>query len=132
MCPRSEFVLVHSKAGENTRKVRYSGKILNIDRSPIATSEDLAEVLLSKEYDVNAVLLKYSPAATERLTRATTRNSGARFAFLVNEKVLLYIKWEGEFGLGDSGMQLSLRNEKLAKRTADALKSCIQKPLDLQ
>src|SRR5688500_8822924 len=87
-CARAEHVFVRASATQDTRPIKLEGRTIYVDRTPIATSADLTEVALDPN-DRSTVRLKYRPAAAERLTRATTNNSGARLAFLLNDEVLL-------------------------------------------
>src|SRR4051812_26797707 len=95
-CPQSGFFLVHASPTPGTRPLRYAEGILNVDRTPITTSEDLAEVHLSSGPDDSAVLINYSAGGVDRLGRATTGHAGTRIAFLVGDKVLMAVTWEGD------------------------------------
>jgi hypothetical protein len=48
--------------------------------------------------DDATLLIKFTPAADQRLHDATTNHSGMRIAFLFDDEVLINSVWEGPYG----------------------------------
>jgi hypothetical protein len=126
-CPRVGFTIVEPHASRVTRPVK-AGKdqTLFVRRVPITTTSDIVEIkLVADGQDDASLLIKFTPAAAQRLHDATTNHSGLRIAFMADDDVLLDAVWEGPYGMETYGTQVSMRHGmKRAQRLVKAIRGC--------
>lgn len=70
------------------------------------------------------MLLSVKADAAERLRLATTDNSGATLAFVVGDRALMAIVWQGDYGIEDGEMQLSFRSDAVAQGLVRTVERC--------
>jgi hypothetical protein len=119
-CPEVGFTMIEPRASGETRPVKFwRGGPIHVRRNLLTTTADIADVRLEPG-DHTLMLFKFTPEAGARLEDATTGRSGLRLAFVADDEALLSITWEGEYGMGREGVQVSLANEGQARRFAGA------------
>jgi hypothetical protein len=126
-CPNVGFTIVEPHASSETRPVRVgSNQVLFVHREPITRTSDILEIKLVADGDDDAsLLLKFTPAATQRLHDATTNHSGRRIAFMFDDEVLNNVVWEGPYGLDADGAQVSIRHGlNQSRRLMRAIQGC--------
>jgi hypothetical protein len=75
--------------------------------------------------DDATILIKFTPAAAQRLHDVTTDHSGMRIAFLFDDEVLIDVVWEGPYGMDTNGSQVSiLHGLKRAQELMKAIQGC--------
>lgn len=129
-CPAAGFTLIEPQASAATRSVRGpKNQRLHVRREMLTTTADLAEVKADGDKVDGILTLKFKPEAEARLIAVTTRNSGVRIAFVVDDEALLAVTWEGDYGMDPGGSQLSVeRGYVRVRRLAEALQGCIGAP----
>lgn len=123
--PRVDLTVVESSASSDTRPVKQGERTLSVRRDAITTTRDIAEIkVLGDDFDT-LLRIKYTPEAASRLFDATTGHDGLRLAFVVDDDVWLAFVWQGPYGIGPEGTQLSLRNGLAkAQRLVETIRSC--------
>lgn len=119
--------MLEPHASSETRSVKIAAnQTLFVRRIPITTTGDIVDSkLVSDGGDDASLLLKFAPAAAQRLRDATTNHSGRRLAFMFNDEVILNVVWEGSYGLGADGTQVSMRHGmKRARNIMRAIRGC--------
>jgi preprotein translocase subunit SecD len=108
-----------------------NNRTIFVRRESITTTSDIAEIKLVADGDDGAsLLLKFTPAATQRLHDATTNHSGRRIAFMFDDEVLNNVVWEGPYGLDADGAQVSMsRGMERARRLIKAIRGCTAAPV---
>jgi preprotein translocase subunit SecD len=106
------MTLVEPSASSETRPVKDADETIFVRRSAITTTSDISEIEIARDdagEDADVlILIKYTPAAAARLLEATTDRDGQRMAFVVDGGVWLAFTWQGPYGIGASGTQLSI------------------------
>jgi hypothetical protein len=126
-CPQVGFTLVEPRLSSETRAVRVGGsQTIYVRRVPLTTTSDIVEIKLADDGGGDAsLLIKFAPAAAQRLHDATTNHSGLRIAFMADDDVLLNVVWEGPYGVDTDGTQVSLEHGmKRARRLMEAIRGC--------
>lgn len=113
-CPRVELTLIDTRDSPETRPVQLGDATVFVRRNAITTTGDISEIEVARDNlgddgDV-FIQIKYIPEAAARLLDATTDRDGQRMAFVVDDDVWLAFTWEGPYGIGPNGTQLSIRN----------------------
>ena len=109
-CPDAGFAIVESKASPLTRKVMGGPDgTLYVRREKITTTREITEIKLQGDAYDSQILLKLTPEEAKRLHDATTNHAGLRIAFVVDDRALGAVTWQGPYGMdADLGLQLSL------------------------
>jgi hypothetical protein len=125
VCPSVEFTLVEPGASPETRPVKLGDQTIFVRRNAITTTSDISEIKLAGD-DVEAlILIKFYPAAEQRMLEATTDHDGLKMAFVVDDEVLLAFTWTGPYGIGPGGTQVSLLNGLArAQRLMESIHGC--------
>jgi len=126
-CPQVGFTIVEPHASSATRPVKLGKtETLFVRRVPITTTSDIVDIRLVADGDDDAsLLIKFTPAADQRLHEATTNQSGLRIAFMFNDEVLLNVVWEGPYGMDLGGSTVSKRHGmKPLQRLMTAIRGC--------
>jgi hypothetical protein len=124
-CPRVDLTLVEPNASSETRPVKLGEQTILVRRNAITTTSDISEINVAGD-DVDAFIsIKYKPEAAARLLNATTDHDGLRLAFVVDDDVWLAFTWQGPYGIGPDGTQLSIRNGLArAERLMESIRGC--------
>jgi hypothetical protein len=124
-CPRVDLTLVEPSASSETRPVKLGDETIFVRRSAITTTSDISEIKVTGDDFETLILIKYKPAAAARLLDATTNHDGLKMAFVVDDAVLLAFTWQGPYGIGPDGTQLTIR-PGLARpeRLAESIRGC--------
>jgi preprotein translocase subunit SecD len=126
-CPKVGFTVVESHATPETRAVRVGADhTIFIQRESITTTSDIVHIqLVADGGDDVSLRLKFTPAATDRLRDATTNHSGRRIAFMFDDEVLNNVVWQGPYGLGADGAQVSIKHGMdSARKLMKAIRGC--------
>jgi hypothetical protein len=125
-CPRVDLTLVRPSASAETRPVKNGDHTIFVLRNAITTIADIFEINVAGDDVDTLILIKYNAAAAARLLEATTDRDGQRMALVVDDDVVLAFTWEGPYGIGPDGTQLSLQDYGLARaqRLVEAIRSC--------
>jgi hypothetical protein len=125
-CPRVDLTLVEPSASSETRAVKLGEQTIFVRQRAVTTTSDISEIKVAGDDFETLILIKYKPAAAARLLDATTNHDGLKMAFVVDDAVLLAFTWQGPYGIGPDGTQLSIR-PGLARpeRLAESIRSCI-------
>lgn len=127
-CPQAGFTVVERHPSADTRPVRVAGgRMIYVRRMPITSTSDIVAVKWVRDGDDDAsLLIRFTPAAAQRLHDATAHHSGLRLAFMADDEVLLNVVWEGQYGMDTDGTQVSMGHGlKRAQKLAKAIASCI-------
>jgi hypothetical protein len=126
-CPRVEVTLVEQSASTETRSVELGDQTIFVKRNSITTTSDISEMKVSGDDVETLILIKYKPAAAARLLDATTDHDGLRLAFVVDDDIWLAVTWQGRYGIGPEGMQLSFTRPRAAQaqRLMESVRGCI-------
>jgi len=126
-CPRVDLTLVESSASSETRPVKLGDQTIFVRQTAITTTSDISEIKVTGDDFETLILIKYKPAAAARLLDATTNHDGLKMAFVVDDAVLLAFTWQGPYGVGPDGTQLSIR-PGLARpeRLGESIQRCIE------
>lgn len=126
-CPQVGFALVEPHASSATRPVKVGkNKTIFVRRVPITTTRDIAQLKLVRDGgDDASLLIKFTPAADQRLHDETTNISGQRIAFIFDDEVLIDTVWEGPYGMYRGGTQVSMRHGLArARKLIKAIQGC--------
>jgi len=124
--PRVELSVVESSASPETRPVRLGESTLYVRRNAITTTRDIAEINVAGDDFDTLIRLKYQPSAAARLLEATTGHDGLRLAFVVDDDVWLAFAWQGPYGIGPDGTQVSIRHGwAKAQKLIESIRGCI-------
>jgi hypothetical protein len=124
-CPRVDLTLIEQSASSETRPVKLEDRTLFVRRSAITTVSDISEIKVKGDDADTLILIKYNPAAAARLLDATTDHDGLRMAFVVDDDVWLAFTWQGPYGIGPDGTQLSIRHGMArAQRLVQSIRGC--------
>jgi len=127
-CPEVGFTIVEPGASPQTRPVKFGGEqILQVRRDALTRTADIIEVKL-EERGHTVLQLKFQPDAGGRLEDATTDHDGWRLAFVADDEALLFVTWEGKYGMGREGAQVSMSDSARARRLFKSLRACIGAP----
>jgi hypothetical protein len=125
VCPRVEFTLVEPGASPETRAVKLGDQTIFVRRSAITTTSDISEIKLVTDGVEARILIRFYPAAAQRMLEATTDHDGLKMAFVVDDEVLLGFTWTGPYGIGPGGTQVSLENGLArAQRLMKSIEGC--------
>jgi len=125
VCPRVEFTLVEPGASPETRPVKLGDQTIFVRRDAITTTSDISEIKLATDGVEARILIKFYPAAAQRMLEATTDHDGLKMAFVVDDEVLLGFTWTGPYGIGPGGTQVSLSNGLArAQRFMESIQGC--------
>lgn len=128
-CPRVDLTLVEPSASAETRPVKLGAETIFVRRSAITTTSDISEIKVTGDDFETLILIKYKPAAAARLLDATTDHDGLKMAFVVDEEVLLAFTWQGPYGIGPDGTQLSIRpGLARADSLGESIRRCVVAP----
>lgn len=124
-CPRVDLTLVEPSASSATRAVKLGEHTLFVRRAAITTTSDISEIKVAGDDADTTIQVKYKPDAAARLLHATTGHDSLKLAFVVDDDVWLSFTWQGPYGIGPAGTQLSLRHGMAkAKKLMDSIRSC--------
>lgn len=126
-CPEIGFVVVESHATPETRPVRTGGNgTIFVQRVPITRTSDIVGLKLVDDGGGDAsLLIKFTPAADQRLHVATTNHSGMHIAFLFGDEVLVDTVWEGPYGMYTGGTQVSISHGmRQARKLMKVFRGC--------
>lgn len=129
-CPNAGFTEIEAKASPLTRDVVGGPKgLLHVHREQLTNTSDLTEIKLAGDQYDTLILLKFTPEAAKRLHDATTNRSGMRGAFVVGDRALSAVTWEGPYGMdADLGIQISLgRSVPQIRPLIAAVQTCVSK-----
>jgi preprotein translocase subunit SecD len=132
-CPKVGFTVVEPHASAQTRPLKIDGKqTIFVRRELITTTSEITELEIKSANDGDPddvlILLKFTPAADQRLHDATTNRSGMRIAFLFNDEVVSNIVWQGPYGMYTGGTQLSIpHGMPEARKLMNAIQGCTAK-----
>jgi hypothetical protein len=128
-CPRADLTLIEPSPSSETRPVKLGDQTIHVRRNAITTTSDIAEIEVAGDDVDTLILIKYTADAAARLLDATIDHDGQRMAFMVDDDVLLAFRWEGRYGIGPDGTQLSLQDYGLARaqRLMESIRGCIDK-----
>jgi hypothetical protein len=131
-CPQVGFTIVEPHASSATRPVSVGkDQTLFVQRVPITTTSEIVEIRLVADDNADgkddaSLLIKFTPAADQRLHDVTTNHSGLRMAFMFNDEVLTNVVWKGPYGVDPGGIQVSIRHGMAqARRLMTAIRGCI-------
>lgn len=134
-CPQVGFTVVEPHASLATRPVRIGkDQTIFVRRVPITTTSDIIKIRLVRELagesnDGADLLIKFTPAADQRLHEATTNHSGRRIAFMFNDAVLINVVWEGPYGFDPGGVRVSMNHGlKQGQQLMKAIRGCTGAP----
>jgi Family of unknown function (DUF6152) len=124
-CPRVDLTVVEPSASSEARAVKLGQHTIFVQRAAITTTSDISEIKVAGDDFDTLVRIKYKPDAAARLLDATTDHDGLKLAFVVDDDVWLFFTWQGPYGIGSDGTQLSLRHgmEKV-QRLVESIRSC--------
>jgi hypothetical protein len=129
-CPKVGFTVVEPHATSQTRSLKVAGRrTVFVHRQWITTTRDISEINVTHPHDGDDddanILIKFIPAADQRLHDTTTNHAGMRFAFLFNDEVLNNIVWQGPYGTYLGGIQVSIpHGMKQAQKLMKAIAGC--------
>ncbi len=124
-CPEVGFTLVEAAASPQTRPVKARGnQVIQVRREALTRTTDIVEARL-EAFDHPALLLKFRPEAATRLENATTDHDGLRLAFVADDDALLSVVWQGRYGMGREGAQISISDRERAHRLFERLSACL-------
>jgi hypothetical protein len=126
-CPDVGFTIVEARPSGETRALQIGGnRTIYVHQVPITTTSDITDIQWRRDDgDDASLLIRFTPAGTQRLHDATTDHSGRRIAFLYNDEVLVDVLWEGRFGTDADGAQISLRHGlKKAQEVVKTIQGC--------
>jgi hypothetical protein len=124
-CPRVDLTLVEPSASAETRPVKLGDETVFVLRNAITTRSDISEIKVAGDDTDTLILIKYKPAAAARLLDATTNHDGVKMAFVVDDDVWLAFTWQGPYGIGPDGTQLSIRHGMArAQRLVKSIRGC--------
>jgi hypothetical protein len=126
-CPKVGFTIIESHATAETRSVRAgNNQTIFVRREAITTTSDISDIKLAGTDGDDAVLLiKFIPAADQRLHDTTTNHSGMRLAFLFDDEVLINVIWQGRYGMDLGGSQVDIRHGiKQGRKLIQAIRGC--------
>jgi Family of unknown function (DUF6152) len=124
-CPRAELTLVEASASAETRAVRLADHTVFVRRKAITTTDDISEIKVAGDDFDTSIHIKYKPDAAARLLDATTGHDGLKLAFVVDDDVWLAFTWQGPYGIGPDGTQLTIRHGLAkAQRLMESVRSC--------
>jgi preprotein translocase subunit SecD len=132
-CPQVGFTVIEPHATAETRPLKVDRKqTLFVHRQLITTTSEITEIKIEPAADGDAddvlILLKFTPAADQRLHDATTDHSGMRIAFLFDDEVISNIVWQGPYGMYTGGTQLSIpHGMPQARKLLKAIQGCTAK-----
>ena len=123
--PRVELTVIEPSASSATRPVKQGDRTLFVQKNAITTTKDIAEINVAGDDFDTLIRIKYTPEAAARLLDATTGHDGLRLAFVVDDDVWLGFVWQGPYGIGPEGTQLSIRNGLAkAQRLVESMRVC--------
>ncbi len=129
-CPQVGFTFVEPQASSATRAVRVGrNQTIFVRRVPITTTSDIVTIrLVADDDDADnsaSLLIKFTPAADQRLHEATSNVSGQRIAFMLDDEVLLNVVWEGPYGMYLGGTRVSIQHGmEPARKLMKAIRGC--------
>lgn len=124
-CPRVDLTLVESSASSTTRPVKLGDRTLFVRQNAITTTADIAEIKIAGDDVETAIFIKYKPDAAARLLAATTDHDGLKLAFVVDDEVWLAFTWQGPYGIGPDGTQLTVQHRLAqAQHLVSSVRSC--------
>jgi hypothetical protein len=125
-CPRVDVTLVEQNASSETRPVKLEDRTIFVRKGAITTTNDISEIKVAGDDEDTLILIKYKPEAAARLLDATTNHDGLRIAFVVDDDVWLAFTWEGPYGIGPEGTQVSIRHGLAkAERLVESIHACV-------
>ena len=123
-CPVVEVVEVMPTPSAETRPVAYQNRTIHVSRTPLATLNDVVTLGYDKETPW-AIGLNFTPDVGERMERITARPNFP-MAFVVDNEAILSVVLTGGYGIGKSGLQVSVdRNEERIKKIYGELSRCV-------
>jgi len=124
-CPRADLTQIEPRASAATRPVKNGDETIFVRQNALTTANDISEIKVEGDDFDTLILIKYSAEAAARLLAATTDNEGVQLAFVVDDDVLLSFTWEGPYGIGPSGVQMSIMNGLArAQKLVESLRGC--------
>jgi hypothetical protein len=125
-CPAVGFTQVEQAPSRDTRPLKAGEQTIFVRRHAITETSDISEIKLESEADDAVILVKFKPAGTARLHDATTDHSGARFAFVADDEVVMAFTWTGPYGMDSDGSQLTIPHGLARARVlVAAVRRCI-------
>jgi hypothetical protein len=126
-CPQIEMTAVESVSSAATKPARFGERTIFVQRDAIATTGDISEIKIAHDSIYTWLLIKYAPEPATRLLQATSDHDGLKLALLIDDQVLLAFTWQGPYGIGPEGTQLSLTNvDARAEKLLESLRGCPQ------
>ena len=127
-CPQVGFTWAEPHASTATHTVKIGKNIvIYVRRVPITTTSDIVDIKLVSDDDSDgaSLLIKFNPAADQRLHDATTNQSGRWLAFMFNDEVMVDSQWEGPYGMELGGTRVSMRHGlKRGRKLMKAISGC--------
>jgi hypothetical protein len=123
--PRVELTVVDARPSSETRPVVQGEDTIFVQRDAITTTRDISEISIAGDDFDTRIHIKYTPDAAARLRDATTGHDGLDLAFVVVDDVWLAFTWQGPYGMGPDGTQLSIRNGLVkAEKLMESIRGC--------
>ena len=124
-CPRVDVTLVESSASSETRPVKLGERSIFVRRTAITTTSDITEIKIAGDDADTFISINYTPQAAARLLDATTDHDGLKLAFVVGDEVWLAFTWQGPYGIGPEGTQVSIRHGLArAEKLMESIRGC--------
>ena len=124
-CPRVDLTLVEPSASAETRAVKLGEHTVFVRRNVITTTGDISEIRVAGDDFDTSIHIKYKPDAAARLLDATTDHDGLKLAFVVDDNVWLAFTWQGPYGIGPDGTQLTVRHGLAeSQRLVESIRNC--------
>jgi len=124
-CPRVDLTVVEPSASSETRPAKLGQRTIFVRRNAITTTSDISEIKIAGDDVDTLIQIKYQPQAAARLLDATTGHDGLRLAFVVDDDAWLAFTWQGPYGIGPDGTQLSIQHGLAkAEALAESIGSC--------
>ena len=126
---RVDLTLIEPSASSETRPVKLGERTLFVRRDAITTFSDISEINVAGDDADTYIQIKYKPEAAARVLAATTDHDGVRLAFVVDDDVWLAFAWQGRYGIGPEGTQLSIQHGLArAQKLMESFRGCTETP----
>jgi hypothetical protein len=123
--PQVDLTVVEASASSETRPVQQGQATIFVRRDAITTVRDISKISVAGDDFDTRINIEYTPEAAVRLQDATTGHDGLDLAFVVEDDVWLGFTWQGPYGIGRGGTQLSIRNGLAkAERLMESIRVC--------
>lgn len=136
-CPQIGYTVVEPHSTKETRPVKWGAQTIFVRKIPITTTSDITSLKVVTDAklldgpDDAVIQLTFTPAADKRLHEATSNHSGMRIAFMINDRVLVNVVWQGPYGMDTGGAQVSVNHgRQQLKALPKAVRHCISEKGD--